>query len=121
VESISWAAGFPLLYPLRRFDYHRHNHAQEGGNRRCKTLDIAGVARASSRDSVVSSRHCAPVVAPHRHEPPGMLMRARGGDCDLEDSSEVGVWAERTVTGVWVTALLSSGENPLTALTFTST
>jgi hypothetical protein len=50
-----------------------------------------------------------------------MLMEARGGDCDLEDSSEVGVWEERTVTGVWVTALLSFGENPLTALTFTST
>jgi hypothetical protein len=47
-------------------------------------------------------------------------MEARSGDCDREYSSEVGFWAERTVTRVWVTALLSSDENPLTAFTFTS-
>jgi hypothetical protein len=49
---------------------------RKGGNRRYKTPDIAGAARASSRDLVVSLRHCAPVVAPHRHEPPEMLMVA---------------------------------------------
>jgi hypothetical protein len=55
-KLVSW---FPLLCPLRRFDYHSHNCAQEGRNRRCKPPDIAAVAVELRSAKSVAKLSCA--------------------------------------------------------------